>query len=111
MTIEAKREIRSADLDKKTFNLDDNITQSSGSVLDAMKTMPGGMVDSEGKVMLRGRDKVMVLIDGKQSSLTGFGNQIGLDNIPAANIESIEIINNPSAKYDATGMAGMINII
>lgn len=111
VTIQAKREIVSADLDKKTFNIEDNVAQSGGSVLDAMKTMPGVTVDQEGKVMLRGSDKVMVLIDGKQSSLTGFGNQKGLDNIPVANIKSIEIINNPSAKYDATGMAGIINII
>jgi outer membrane receptor protein involved in Fe transport len=111
VTIAAKREIVSADLDKKTFKLEDNIAQSGGTILDAMKTMPGVTVDQEGKVMLRGSDKVMVLIDGKQSSLTGFGNQKGLDNIPASNVESIEIINNPSAKYDATGMAGIINII
>ncbi|WP_346856220.1 TonB-dependent receptor [uncultured Draconibacterium sp.] len=111
VTITTKREIISSNLDKKTFNLADNIAQSSGSVLDAMKTMPGVTVDSDGKVMLRGSDKVMILMDGKQSSLTGFGNQKGLDNIPAANIESIEIINNPSAKYDATGMAGIINIV
>ena len=51
---------------------------------------------------------MVVLIDGKQSSLTGFGNQKGLDNIPVANIEKIEIITNPSAKYDARGMAGII---
>ena len=111
VTIQAKREIVSADLDKKTFNIEDNIAQSGGSVLDAMKAMPGITVDQGGKVMLRGSDKVSVLIDGKQSSLTGFGNQKGLDNIPAANIESIETINNPSAKYDASGMAGIINII
>jgi outer membrane receptor protein involved in Fe transport len=111
VTINAQREIVSADLDKKTFNIKDNISQSGGSILDAMKNMPGVTVDQEGKVKLRGSDKVMVLMDGKQSSLTGFGNQKSLDNIPAANIESIEIINNPSAKYDATGMAGIINII
>lgn len=111
VTIAAKREIVSANLDKKSFNVGDNIAQSGGTILDAMKTMPGVTVDQEGKVMLRGSDKVMVLIDGKQSSLTGFGNQKGLGNIPASNVESIEIINNPSAKYDATGMAGIINII
>ena len=60
---------------------------------------------------LRGSDKVIVLIDGKQTALTGFGNQRGLDNIPASAIERIEIINNPSAKYDANGNAGIINII
>ena len=79
--------------------------------MDAMKAMPGITFDQDGKVILRGSDKVIVLIDGKQSSLTGFGNQKGLDNIPAANVERIEIINNPSARYDASGMAGVINII
>ncbi len=100
-----------ADLNKKSFYIADNVAQSGGSVLDAMKTMPGVAFDQEGKVILRGSDKVVILIDGKQSSLTGFGNQKGLGNIPASNIERIEIINNPSAKYDATGFAGIINII
>ena len=107
----AKQAAVSADLAKKSFSLDDNFAQAGGSVLDAMKTMPGVAFDQEGKVVLRGSDKVVVLIDGKQSSLTGFGNQKGLSNIPAANIERIEIINNPSAKYDANGFAGIVNII
>lgn len=111
ITVAAKREIISSDLDKKTFNIQDNIAQSGGSVLDAMKTMPGITVDQDGKVMLRGSDRVMILIDGKQSSLTGFGNQKGLESLAASNIDGIEIITNPSAKYDATGMAGIINII
>tara|TARA_B100002049_G_scaffold236741_1_gene224380 strand:- start:1484 stop:3895 length:2412 start_codon:yes stop_codon:yes gene_type:complete len=111
VAIVAKRTTVSSDLDKKSFSLDDNVAQSGGSVLDAMKTMPGVTFDQEGKVVLRGSDKVVVLIDGKQSSLTGFGNQKGLSNIPAANIERIEIINNPSAKYDANGFAGIVNII
>ncbi len=105
------RAMVSSDLDKKSFNLDENLAQAGGSVLDAMKTMPGVAFDQDGKVVLRGSDKVVVLIDGKQSSLTGFGNQKGLSNIPAANIERIEIINNPSAKYDANGFAGIVNII
>ena len=111
ITIEAKRATINAALDKKSFSLSDNIAQSGGSVLDAMKTMPGVAFDQDGKVILRGSDKVVVLIDGKQSSLTGFGNQKGLSNIPASNIERIEIINNPSAKYDANGFAGIVNII
>jgi len=111
VSIIAERATVAADLDKKSFSLDDNVAQSGGSVMDAMKTMPGVAFDQEGKVVLRGSDKVIVLIDGKQSSLTGFGNQKGLSNIPAANIERIEIINNPSAKYDANGFAGIINII
>jgi outer membrane receptor protein involved in Fe transport len=105
------REEIASDLDKKSYNMSENIAQSGGSVMDAMKAMPSVSFDQEGKVILRGSDRVIVLVDGKQSSLTGYGNQKGLDNIPAANIERIEIINNPSAKYDASGMAGIINII
>lgn len=97
-------------MDKKTFSVADNISQSGSSVLQAMSNLPSVTV-TDGKVQLRGSDKVMVLIDGKQTALTGFGSQSGLDNIPASAIEKIEIINNPSAKYDANGNAGIINII
>ena len=65
----------------------------------------GVTVDQEGRVSLRGSDQVAVLIDGRPSSLTGFGSQRGLDNVTAANIEAIEIIYNPSASFDAAGMA------
>jgi hypothetical protein len=51
------------------------------------------------------------MIDGRPSSLTGLGSQRGLDNIPAGNIESVEIIHNPTARFDAAGMAGIINIV
>jgi len=97
-------------MDKKTFSVADNISQAGGSVLQAMQNLPGVAVQ-DGKVLLRGSDRVAVLMDGKQTAITGFGNQQGLDNIPASAIERIEIINNPSAKYDANGNAGIINII
>lgn len=97
-------------MDKKIFSVADNITQSGGSVLQSMQNLPGVTLNN-GKILLRGNDKVMILIDGKQTALTGFGNQSGLDNIPASAIEKIEIINNPSSKYDANGNAGIINII
>lgn len=97
-------------LDKKTFTLADNIAQSGGSVLQAMQNLPG-VTTQDGKVQLRGNDKIMVLIDGKQTALTGFNGQSGLDNLPASAIEKIEIINNPSSKYDANGNAGIINVI
>jgi outer membrane receptor protein involved in Fe transport len=96
--------------DKKVYNVADNISQSGGSVLQSMQNLPGVTVQ-DGKVQLRGNDKVTVLVDGKQTALTGFGSQTGLDNIPASAIDKIEIINNPSSKYDANGNAGIINII
>ncbi|WP_430935851.1 TonB-dependent receptor domain-containing protein [Saccharicrinis sp. 156] len=111
VTISGERSEINGGLDKKSYSMNSNMAQSGGSVMDAMKAMPSVSFDQEGKVILRGSDKVIILIDGKQSSLTGYGNQKGLDNIPASNVERIEIINNPSAKYDAAGMAGIINIV
>lgn len=100
-----------ARMDRKTFSVNDNISQSGGSLLQVMKNLPGITTDQDGKIMIRGNDKVAILVDGKQTALTGFGNQTSLDNIPASAIEKIEVINNPSAKYDANGNAGIINII
>lgn len=110
VSVTARQDAIQGKLDKKTFSVEDNLVQQGGSVLQVMQNLPGITVQ-EGKVQLRGSDKVAVLIDGKQTALTGFGNQTSLDNIPASAIEKIEIINNPSAKYDANGNAGIINII
>ena len=108
--ITAKQDEVSGKMDKKSFTLENNISQSGGTVLQAVQNLPGVTVQ-DGKVQIRGSYKVTVLIDGKQTALTGFGNQTSLDNIPASAIEKIEIINNPSAKFDANGNAGIINII
>lgn len=110
VVVTAKSSNSGTQIDKKVFSVADNIAQSGGSVLQSMQSLPG-ITTNEGKIQLRGNDKVMILIDGKQTALTGFGNQSGLDNIPASAIERIEIINNPSSKFDANGNAGIINII
>ena len=111
VTITATEDAVSAALDKKTFTVAENISQLGGSVLQAMSTVPGVTVGQEGKVELRGSDKVLVLIDGKQTALTGFGSQNGLDNLPASALERIEVITNPSAKFDANASAGIINLV
>lgn len=111
VVVSAKADAVAATMDKKTFTLADNLSQAGGSALEAMKNLPGITVSGDGQVLLRGSDRVMVLVDGRQTALTGFGNQSGLANIPASAIEKIEIINNPSARFDANGNAGIINII
>lgn len=111
VVVTATQDAVSTKMDKKSYNVADNISQGGGSVLQAMSNLPSVTVSQEGKVQLRGSDKVTVLIDGKQTALTGFDSQKGLDNLPASAIERIEIINNPSSKYDANGNAGIINII
>ncbi|WP_313181154.1 outer membrane beta-barrel family protein [Sphingobacterium siyangense] len=110
VTVTAQAGHVSNKLDKKIYSVADNISQTGGSVLQTMQNLPGITVQ-DGKVQLRGNDKVTVLIDGKQTALTGFGSQSGLDNLPSSAIDKIEIINNPSSKYDANGNAGIINII
>lgn len=111
VVIEAKNEAIARRMDKKTYAIDENISQLGGSVVQAMQNLPGVTTNSDGKILLRGSDRVAVLIDGKQSAITGMGLQENLENIPASAIERIEIINNPSAKFDANASAGIINII
>jgi len=108
--IVGQKQTISSSLDKKVYSADSFVSGSSGSALDIIKTLPGVVIDQDSRIILRGSDKVAVLVDGKQSSLTGFGSQKGLEGIPASMIESIEVINSPSAKYDASGMAGIVNI-
>ena len=110
VVVTGKQDAVSAAMDKKTYSLDDNISQSGGSVLQSMNNLPG-VTTQDGQVQLRGNNQVMILLNGKQTAITGFGIQNGLDNIPASSVEKIEIINNPSAKFDANGNAGIINII
>ena len=111
VTVTANADAVSAAMDKKTFTVAENISAAGGSVLQAMSTVPGVTVAQDGKVELRGSDKVLVLIDGKQTALTGFGSQTGLNNLPASALERIEVITNPSAKFDANASAGIINLV
>jgi len=111
ITVTGQQDAVAESMNKKTFTVSENIAQGGGSLLQVMQNLPGVTVSEEGTIKVRGSDKVAVLIDGKQTALTGFGSQRALDNIPASAIERIEVINNPSAKYDANGNAGIINII
>lgn len=97
-------------IDRRVFNVDQNIVTQGASATEVMQQVPGVSVDADGGISLRGSSDLNILIDGKPSTLTGGRNAI-LDQIPASSIERIEIITNPSAKYDADGGGGMINII
>lgn len=111
VVIKAKKETIARRMDKKTYTLAKNLSQIGGSAVQAMQNLPGVTTNNNGKILLRGSDRVAVLINGKQSAITGMGLQENLENIPASSIERIEIINNPSAKFDANASAGIINII
>lgn len=98
-------------VDKKVFNVDKNITATGGSATDVLQNVPSVSVDADGGVSLRGKDNVTILIDGKPATLLGGDAASALQSLPAASIQSVEVITNPSAKYDAQGMTGILNII
>lgn len=108
--IEGEKDLLTLDIDKKVYDVSKNITNTGGSAADVLGNVPSVNVDIDGNVSLRGSEGVVILIDGKPSGLSGSSRKAILDGIPASSIESVEIITNPSAKYDADGMSGIINI-
>jgi hypothetical protein len=98
-------------LDKKIYNIGKDLTVRGGSASDVLDNVPSVSVDVEGNVALRGNDNVTILIDGRPSALVGFNGTEALRQIPADAIEKIEVITSPSARYDAEGTAGILNII
>lgn len=109
--VETEKSQYQVGIDKKVFNVGKDLTTTGGSVSDVLQNVPSVTVDMDGNVALRGSGGVRILIDGKPSGLTGVSNADILAQIPASSIESIEVITNPSAKYDSEGMAGIINIV
>ena len=97
-------------LDKKIYNVEKDLVSTGGTASDVLRNVPSVNVDIDGKVSLRGSENLTILIDGKPSSLGGGDRASLLQQLPAGSIDQIEIITNPSARYDAEGMAGIINI-
>jgi len=97
-------------LDKKVYNVGSDLTVKGGSVTDVLDNVPSVTVDVEGNISLRGNESVRILINGKPSALSGLSPE-ALQQLPAEAIEKVEVITNPSARYDAEGTAGILNII
>ncbi|MFN2262338.1 MAG: TonB-dependent receptor domain-containing protein [Psychroflexus sp.] len=98
-------------LDKKIYNVGKDLTTAGGTVSDALGNVPSVTVDIDGAISLRGNNNVRILINGKPSSVAGYGDQDVFQQLPADAIESVEVITSPSARYDAEGSGGIINII
>ncbi|MFT3704843.1 MAG: TonB-dependent receptor [Agriterribacter sp.] len=104
VVITAEKPLMKMDIDKKTFNVDKNIVTAGGTGVDVMRNVPSVQVDIDGNVKLRNAAP-QLYVDGRPTTLS-------LDQIPADAIESVEVITNPSAKYDASGgNAGILNIV
>lgn len=108
VNIVAEKDYVQYKIDKKVVNVAKNPNSSGGTASDALRDVPSVTVDADGTVSLRGSTNFTVLVDGKPSALSG--NDL-LRQIPAATIENIEVITNPSAKYDPNGTSGIINIV
>ena len=98
-------------LDRKIYNVGQDITVKGGNVSDVLANIPSIDVDFDGNISLRGNSNVRILINGKPSGLVGLSGPQGLRSLPSESIEKVEVVTSPSARYSAEGTAGILNII
>ena len=111
VSVEAEKSTYEMTLDKHVFNVGKDVGNTAGNAIEVLENIPAVSVDVEGNVSLRGDDGVRILIDGKESGLSGMSTQDALRTLQGDMIERVEVITNPSVRYDAEGSAGIINII
>lgn len=111
VVVQGEKELIINNLDKKVINVEKDLTNVGGSALDVMQNLPSVTVDADGNVALRGNTNIRLLIDGRPTNMEGVSNYDVLSQIPASQIEQVELITNPSVRYDPEGTAGIINIV
>ena len=111
VVIQGERAAMQLGIDKKVFAVDKSLVSEGGTATDLLANVPSVQTDMDGNVSLRGSSGVRVLIDGKPSLIGGGDVSVILQSIPASSIETVEVITNPSSKYDAEGQSGIINIV
>ncbi len=107
VTITGQKRTIEYSLDRKVVNVEQTLVSEGGSAVDVLQNVPSVSVDEEGNVSMKGSDNVTILIDGRPATLSG----LGLEQISSNNIANIEIISNPSVKYNPEGTSGIVNII
>jgi len=110
VTVKSKKPLIQFLPDKTVINVEASITNAGTTVMEVLEKSPGITVGRDGTINMKGKPQVMVLIDGKQTQLSGSELQAYLSGLSSSQVETIELIDNPGAKYDAAGNAGIINI-
>ncbi|PSL05743.1 outer membrane beta-barrel family protein [Cecembia rubra] len=111
VVVEGVTSMFESDVDKRKYNVANSILAEGASAAELLATLPSIQMDDEGEISMRGSGDILIYINGRPSNISGDGIDAVLSQFPANSIESIELITNPSARYDATGVGGIINII
>ncbi len=111
VVVQAEKSQMELSVDKRVFNIGKDLSNLGGTAADILDNLPSVEVDIEGNVSLRGSDNVQILVDGKPSGLVGINGSSALRQLQGSIIEKVEVITNPSSRYDAEGMGGIINIV
>lgn len=111
VTVTARREFMSVGIDRTTYNTKDLIVSSGGNATDVLRNVPSIEVDPDGNVSLRGNQNVAIQINGRPMVMKGDALATFLRGLPADVVDRVEVVTNPSAKYDPEGMGGIINIV
>ncbi|WP_081659312.1 TonB-dependent receptor domain-containing protein [Pedobacter glucosidilyticus] len=111
VVVTGKKDVIQLGIDRKVFNADQSLATQGGTATDLLATVPSVQVDLDGNVSLRGTNNVRILIDGKPSTFGGGDVNAILQSLPANAIDKVELITNPSSKYDPEGQSGIINIV
>ncbi|MBO9151460.1 TonB-dependent receptor domain-containing protein [Chitinophaga sp. GCM10012297] len=110
INVTGKRPFIEQKADKMVVNVENSIVAAGGTALEVLQQSPGIQVDKDDNISMRGKNGVIIMIDGKPTNMSPQDVALLLKNMPSSNIDQIELIANPSAKYDAAGNAGIINI-
>ena len=110
VVVTAKKPLVEYKIDKTILNVDAMVSNTGATALEALEKAPGVIVDKDGNISLKGKQGVIILLDGKRTYMSNTEVTAFLSGLPASSIQNIELMSNPSAKYDAAGNAGLINI-
>ena len=111
VVVEGVTSMFESDIDKRTFNVENSIVAEGATATELLETLPSIQVDDEGGISMRGSGNILIYINGRPSNLSGDDAESILAQFPANSIKSVELITNPSSRYDAAGVGGIINIV